>query len=400
MESPMITLRNRRSVRRLAIGIAANILLAGPTCLLAQDTTSAPIDQPNTHTVRPGDTLWDLAAKYLADAFRWPEIYRLNTDLVDDPHWIYPGEVLKLPGYVAPGEPPVGEPAVGVVQPTPAIVAAPVQPSVPAGPTIFGRRAAPVPTGIAPVGQPIVADTQPAAPPASSVLYSDFIKAPWVERRKGPVAWGRIIGSADIPGIEPAKQRARYQLNDPVLITPPPGSVGAMGELYLTYRFGPLIEDVGQVIVPTGVLEVVREPRNGDAGVARVSRMFGDIQEHDRLIPYDSSALSISGVPVPVSNGVEGEVQWVPDEPVLASLDHFIVLTLTSRDGVRIGDQVELFQKHQKPADQGLPGIPEIFIGHAAIVKVTEFGSTAIITSLDQPKVIKGTAVRVIAKMQ
>src|SRR5207237_7510605 len=109
---------------------------------------------------------------------------------------------------------------------------------------------------------PATADTTQLTPaqPATAVRYGDFLQAPWIERREGPLVWGRIIGSAELPGIDPARQRARFQMNDRVLIAPPTGSVAPEHDLYLAYHYGPLLEGIGQIIIPTGVLEVLRPP--------------------------------------------------------------------------------------------------------------------------------------------
>lgn len=60
------------------------------------ETVTKTITQSVNHTVVWGDTLWDLAYKYLGDSFRWPEIYNLNKDKIKDPHWIYPGQVFVI----------------------------------------------------------------------------------------------------------------------------------------------------------------------------------------------------------------------------------------------------------------------------------------------------------------
>lgn len=50
---------------------------------------------PEEYVVKPGDTLWDISKVFLRDAWYWPEIWHVNPQ-IQNPHLIYPGDVLRL----------------------------------------------------------------------------------------------------------------------------------------------------------------------------------------------------------------------------------------------------------------------------------------------------------------
>lgn len=60
-----------------------------------------PPEGAQVHVIQPGDTLWDLAARFYQDPYLWPQLWENNRYILDA-HWIYPGDPLVLGPAVAP----------------------------------------------------------------------------------------------------------------------------------------------------------------------------------------------------------------------------------------------------------------------------------------------------------
>lgn len=67
--------------------------------LLATTVFSKPLvltaEHPNEYVVQEGDTLWTIAERFLDEPWRWPELWRVSSQLTE-PYCLYPGDTLVL----------------------------------------------------------------------------------------------------------------------------------------------------------------------------------------------------------------------------------------------------------------------------------------------------------------
>ena len=357
---------------RIRATLLASAVLGAALSVQAQVPAQQPAQQaaaPVTHTVVRGETLWELARRYLGDAYLWPEIYRLNTAVIEDPHWIYPGEVLRLPGGVAAAP----------------SAAAPYDPNAS---TVFDHRRT--------QGMRRTRQSAELMKSRFAVRQGEYLASPFVWTVGGPVGAGRVLGTAASQIVVPTIEQRVYQSQEPIYIRVPSGASRANGERFMTYELGPILEGQGQVVIPTGIIEMQADPAAGD-GRAVINQRFRQVLEGQGVIPIDSLMPRLDQHPSAVEFGAPTKLTWVVDTPVLLQLGQYVILTATSRDGIVPGDQVTLMAA-MGTGEQGERHTPED-AGVLQVLRVTPYGSSAILLNRSQAAITIGMDGRVSAKM-
>jgi len=83
----------RKSTRNV-IFCLLGALLTGSAAWAADAPTLRP-DHPTRYTVQKGDTLWGISGRFLAEPWRWPQLWQANPQ-IKNPDLIYPGDELEL----------------------------------------------------------------------------------------------------------------------------------------------------------------------------------------------------------------------------------------------------------------------------------------------------------------
>jgi hypothetical protein len=376
---------------RVALAVVVALPLTAATIAAQDDTTAA--QGPGTHVVSRGETLWSISQTYFADPLLWPEIYRRNTAVIEDPHWIYPGEVLDLGGLMAPSD--TGQIAAQGVPDTIGADTLPADtaqamfeppPPEPEGPeTIFDR-----PMTKRQQAQDVLRAY--ANPVYRPVRRGEFYSAGFLTEQER-IPWAKVVGNTAKPSIQVLADPTVAGRFEEIAIVPPAQASYHVGDSLLVARIDRTVDPWGDAVVPVGVARVTAvQPQQV---LALVIMQFGRIKGGNLAMPLEP--FKDPGVvrPTAVEQGLEGRMIGLRDEHVLAGSQQVVFIDKGRADGVALGDVFEVY----RAASEEVGGRSEEVRVQLIVVHTREHTASALVIGVVNPSIPTGSPVRLIKKM-
>ncbi len=303
---------------------------------------------PEEYVVQVGDTLWDIASLFLRDPWYWPEIWHINPQ-VDNPHLIYPGDILRL--VYIDGQPKVvAERPERIDRISPRIRVYALEEAIPTIPY----------------------DSISAFLSKPTVLSKEQIdKSPYILKARE----GHLIAGA---GVDVYVRGADF----------------SAGELFNVIHVGdPLIDpDTDRIVGYEGIyVGEGQVTRTGDPATLHLINTTREANEGDRLFSHAADT-PVNFIPRPPNDQVEGQIIEVVDGVYVVGTFQIVVINRGARDGLSPGHVLAVYEKGDVIKDPYVKrrGImrsqipekvemPEELAGHLMAFKVYEGISYAMI---------------------
>lgn len=345
-------------------------------------------DHPDTYVVQRGDTLWDIAGKFLQRPWLWPEIWQANPQ-IQNPHLIYPGDVISL-AYL-------DRVAGATVQPGPRLDAAPID-AIPLSDI-----------------EPFLRDLQ---------VVDEFEHLPYVvglEDDRLRAVEGQV---AYVRGLAQAQAGERYAIVRPTTRYTHLQRAGMCCDLFhsddLDYRGRRMVDfqqywtnvvfpDKGQEVLGYEMMRVgAGTVTRGEVGGIQVTTLLLDEEGHevrigDRLVPVNPQPYDLQFFPhaprVQTDYG-RARVLAVADMLTSGGPRDVIAISVGRREGVDNGTVFSLWREGQSTIDRVEKGpdrdpqtvffenkvrLPDEFAGHAMVFRTYERVSYALVMDSIKP---------------
>ena len=346
------------------------------------------------HIVRSGDTLWDLAARYLNNPWSWPAVWRFNEQDVEDPHWIFPGQRLLIP---VGGGPPV------------VLSFEEVWPGPRTETTQAAQQASRVPVTEPPAATP--AGTEPPLAPTAATPSGQLVKvsgAGATSDRHYPLASpgavlaaGYIGDPADWPEgriLDAERPQMNLSLYDQVFLDLGEDQA-AVDDLFLVVEPGSRVRHsewghtLGRQIRVKGIIQVVDV--EGRTSLGNIVAVYDAMRVKDRIIP----AFPVDSRPwesfVPVQGGREGFV--VARAKAEGNLHPYDMLFIDggSEENLRVGD---LYVIRRPENERGRLRFFQEELGRAVVIAVQPTTATVMLLSVHDSQIGVGEKIQLIGR--
>lgn len=263
-------------------------------------------DYPERYVVQKGDTLWDISEKFLRDPWRWPELWQQNT-YIDNPHLIYPGDVLSLI-YID------GRPTLQVQR------TEPVRPTVRLSPKVR------------------VEELDRAIPTIPIDAIRPFLQRPRVVGEEELEAAPYILSTADEHLIAATGNRIYVR-----------GVEDTRAADYVVVRKGQVYrnpDDPDEVLGYEAIhVADARVLQFGDPATMVLSDSRREALNGDRLLPGSEERITTNFVPHAPNADVSGRIVAVVDGVSQIGQYQVVAVNLGLRDGIEAGHVLSVFQQ-------------------------------------------------------
>jgi len=274
-------------------------------------------DYPDRYVVKKGDTLWDIAGRFLKDPWLWPQVWQINPD-IRNPHLIYPGDVIVL-YYDSEGKPYLTLEGAGGIAPIPP------------------------PKGIKTVKlspQVRYESIEKAIPTISRAAIGPFLRRPRVvtddELDDAPYIVSSFEGHlvSGTGNTIYAKDITNKQIGGYDVVRP--------GKEYEDPDTG---ETLGYEVIKLADARVTRPP-SGDDEIASltISRAYQEVLNGDKLMPSEQERLDFNFYPRPPDKAVNGRIISVFNGLSQIGQFNVVVLNKGARDGLEPGHVLAIYQ--------------------------------------------------------
>ena len=312
----------------------------GAAFAVADEMTLNP-NHPERYMVVAGDTLWDIAGRFLTHPWDWPKVWHENPQ-IRNPHWIYPGDELVL--SMVDGKPRIEVGMPSEIRLSPKIRVSPLDQAIPAIPMNAVRQF---------LSSPKV------------VGERDMKEAPYVLN----FAAEHIVGGA---GDRVYVRGIGKETGDAYTIF-------RAGTAYVRPETGAVLGYEAQYIADTKLQRI------GEVSTLLLTRSNQEVRIGDRLLPMEQEQIATAFHPHAAKPSLHGRILAVLNGVSQIGQYNVVVIDQGIADGIEVGHVFNVMQKGLaardivNPSFSGTVRLPDENAGYLMVFRPFERVSYALI---------------------